>query len=459
MIRLKNSKCRPILSVAALAMIFLIPVHSSAQTWSRSELRGTGISIESPVPFKLGQDKPDPFLEHQVALVRWSLSHSGVFATVTYEKVVRDQKTPRQKMNETAELFRDNNGSTVARVTDTQWRGEPAALFEETFYDRYAKQNTGRRMICFGKAGELITLNVTWNTADPKSKIIAERLLNSAQRAGSVAAETSKAPPAGWTRLNFRGLLFETPSPTLAPDCNAPIPIRGIDSSKTCFRWGNELSITINYYGYGRLTAPSPAQTMRIEQEGLAKIVSESTLRTTSESTNPPISVPGGEAVRTRNVTVYGTVASVQEWVYIRRGGDSWTVHLSYMNRWEFTEAAAKRVLGSLSLQGSNSATNAQPPVTRPPATSTRPPVRLTANDYLNRASAAFKRNDDAAAEREVNEAIRLDPKLAAAYLLRAKIYCAKKLMMTAMRDEEKAFELGSAIDYRCGRSGGPVPR
>jgi len=438
---------------APILLLLLAAFCLSAQpvAWSRIDLKGTGISAESPKAFDLVQDKPDPFLEHQAAFILWRLSYNGIFATVIYEKVKRDAKTPRQKLDDTAKLFAGMNKPTLSKVSDITFQGQPAALFEEEFFEPYAKKNMRRKMVAFGPAGEVTEINISWPVDDPAAKTTAERIFNSIQKAGAVAAETSKAPPSDWKRVTYNGLGYETPSLTSTPDCNRiKSTILRIPESK-CYLWGTDFYLTVRYLKYDPpAAAPSPADMLRRNQEASAELDRTSILKTSKETISIPITISGAEALRIRTFTGFGTVASVQEHVFIRKGRETWQVEIIRAVRWDFAEEAAKRIIGSLSFAQDQTASTPAPQSFQPPK---------TAAELYARALASFKANRDNFAETDLNEAIRLDPKMADAYVLRAKIYCSQKLIISAIREEDKAIALGGKVDYRCGRTPGPVPR
>jgi hypothetical protein len=441
-----------ILSLTLFLLLSCGYLSAQTATWSRMELKGTGLSVETPKAFELAQDKPDPFLEHQVAYIFWRLSYDGIFATITYEKVNRDPKSPRRNMDETAALFAGQYKPSFTRVIDTTFQDQQAALFEEEFFEPYAKKNMRRKMLAFGPPGELTTINFSWPVDDPSAKTTAERIFNSIRRAGAVAAETSKAPPSDWKRVAFNGLSFETPSVTPASDCNRiKSSILKIPESR-CYLWGKDFYVKISYLNYAPASAPSPADMLRRYQESSAELDRESTLKTTKESTTYAVTISRAEAVRLRSYTGYGAVATEHDSIFIRKGNEVWNVDIIRPLRWEFAEEAADRIIGSLSLAVANPRDLAMS-VPVPPA----PP--MFAGDYLKRALASFKAGNDKGAEGDVDAALRLDPKMADAYILRAKIYCSQKLIMSAIHDEDKAISLGGKVDYRCGRSPGAVPR
>lgn len=443
------------LYISAILFICALTGLAAAQdTWQRMELTGTALSVESPKPFNLVQDKPDPFLEHQAAYIFWRFSHNGIFATVVYEKVKRDAKTPRQKLDDTAKLFAGMNKPTLSKVSDITFQGQSAALFEEEFFEPYAKKNMRRKMVAFGPAGEITEVNISWPVDDPSAKITAERIFNSVRKAGAVAAETSKAPPSDWIRVAYNGLSYETPSLTSTPDCNRiKSTILKIPESK-CYLWGKDFYLTVRYLKYSPPdVAPSPADMLRRYQTASAETDRESILKTSKEAATIPITIAGAEALRLRTFTGFGTVGSVQEHVFIRKGSETWQVEIIRAVRWDFAEEAATRILVSLSFAAI------------PPATPNRvelpalPPAPKSAADFYNRARTLYAQKNDKGAESDLNEAIRLDPKMADAYTLRSRIYCHQKLIISAIREEDKAIALGAKLDYRCGRTPGPVPR
>lgn len=439
---------KTVLSILLL-LLPLIYLQAQPAAWERMELKGTGLTIESPKSFDLVQDKPDPFLEHQTAYILWRLSFEKVFATVTYEKVKRDLKTPRQKMDETATLFAGQNKPTISRVTDTTFDGRSAALFEEEFFEPYAKKNMHRKMLAFGPAGEITTVNLSWPIDDPAAKTIAERIFSSIQMAGAVAVEISKMPPADWKKLAIEGLYYETPTTARNEDC---ITINSSNvtrrSESRCYLWGKDFYIKVEYWEYIPGRTISPAEMLRDRSRRMAEIDSKSTLKTTKESRTIPITVPGAEAARLQTATGYGTVAGIVDNIFIRKGNNVWEVNIIRPVRWDFAVAAADRIVASLTTE---IVTNTKQPIT--------PPAPGGARGFYDRAVIYYASNDLKKAESDLNEAIRRDPKMADAYILRARVFCLQRLIMSAIHDEDKAIELGAKLDYRCGRSPGPVPK
>lgn len=437
-------------SVSFVVLFSTVFLLAQPVSWSRQELQGTGLSVESPKPFELVQDKPDPFLEHQAAYILWRLSYNGIFATITYEKVKRDPKTPRQKLDETAALFAGQNKPTVSRVTDTTFLGQAAALFEEEFFEPYAKKNMRRKMLAFGPAGELTTINFSWPVEDPAAKTAAERIFNSVRKAGAVAAETSKAPPANWQRMEFQGLNFESPSQTSTPDCHKyEIKSSLYTSDKECYLWGKDFSITLRYRKYpGAANAPSPAQMLQTDLDGMAEISRKSTLNESVETSQAAFKIAGAEALKLHTATGYGTVVNLTDQVFIRRGAETWTVMVTRPVRWEFAEEAAQRILGSISFGTGSSAM---------PSWVTQMQTPKTAREFYNRALERFNKNDLKLAEADLNEAVRLDPNLADAYLLLSRVFCSQKLIISAIRMEDKAISLGGKVQKWCGRDRPPM--
>lgn len=429
--------------IAAILSIFVFAVCAEAQgNWQRMELTGTGLSVESPKPFVLVQDKPDPLFEDQIANIFWKLSHQGIFATITYEKRVREHLTPRQKMESTAKLFAGQYKSTMSQISDTTFEGLPAALFEEEFFEPYAKQNTRRKMLAFGVPGELTTINFSWPVGDPGAKALSERIFNSVQKKGAVAKETPKMPPTDWRVLQFKGLNFETPSQSADPRCGSRF-VRSIsyESAYICYKWGEGLRLGISYRKYSvSALVPGPAQMAREALQSHKEIAKTSTLQTVTESSVVPAQVPGTEAVKLKIYTGYLAAGTMENIIYIKRGLEVWQVKVNYFMRWKFEEEASDRILSSLSVA-------VAPQSVAAPETSLK-----SAGDFYDRGLARYRtmRFNEAAAD--FTEAIRHDPNHVNAYIMRSKIYCAQKLLISALKDENKAISLGGKLEKLCSR-------
>jgi tetratricopeptide (TPR) repeat protein len=182
--------------------------------------------------------------------------------------------------------------------------------------------------------------------------------------------------------------------------------------------------------------------------DGRAEIRRTSTLNERVESSNASFRLPGAEAIKLNVSTGFGTTVTVVDEIFIRRGAETWSVFLSRPLRWEFTEEAARRILASFSFVSEPTGTDPVPTPPRAPA---------TAREFYNRALERFNRNETKLAEADLNEAVRLDPNMADAYLLFARVFCSQKLIISAIRMEDKAISLGGKVQKWCGRDRPPM--
>jgi hypothetical protein len=134
--------------------------------------------------------------------------------------------------------------------------------------------------------------------------------------------------------------------------------------------------------------------------------------------------------------------------IFIKRGAETWSVFLSRPLRWEFAEAAAQRVIKSFSFESDRTDSTPVPP---------RPRVPKTAREFYERALERFNSGATKLAEADLDEAVRLDPNMADSYLLLARVYCSQKLIMSAIRMEDKAISLGGKVQQWCGRDRPPM--
>lgn len=339
---------------AILVAVILAPISAigqpGAQTenWQRVTLTGTGMSIESPVPLKQDQEKPHPWEKSYAAHVRWSLSYGDIFATFVFEKQPDDKNSPRQRMESFASLFKKPSTS-LSRVTDITFLGKTAALFEEEFTDEKTNLKMRRNMVGFGSPGEFTLVNVTFPRENASVAVTGNRIFKSVQRAGSVAAEASLYPPIKWMRIEHDGLGFDTPTQVTNPECNKlfQISTSQFEVKNVCYQWGTSVHLNVGSRKYTAI-APSP----RTEAEDYLKrskeIDKDFTSTKLSEYTISAFAINGGEAVKLRHFESLGTVGTVEEIIFIRRGQYLWRASIyNFIER--KADELAKRILGSFS--------------------------------------------------------------------------------------------------------------
>lgn len=322
-----------------------------ANNWNRMVLTGTGLSVESPMPFVLTQDKPDPLSETQTANVFWTMSHAGIFATIRYLKST-DGKTPRQSLEYTAKIFAESNNNPIAPVADVSFMGEPAVQFEEEFTDVYdpAKPRKKRRVVGFGSAGEVTTIQINYPASDAAAASMSEQIFRSFQKQGEQIAETPRMPPANWQFVRFHGLELEVPSLTVAPKCglNIPDPLL-IESDKVCYEWDKSPIVRIDYEMYKPTVAVPSAAALAQKMMTLRKeLKGESKLDTIEEYSTEPFTVAGADAVKLKIYTGYGIAGTREEIMFIKLANEVWTVRTYEFMRFKYTADAVKRIAASI---------------------------------------------------------------------------------------------------------------
>lgn len=315
----------------------------------RMELKGTGLSVATPQPFEMKQDKPDPLIENQTANVFWTLSHRDIFANVRYVKST-DGKTPRTELEVTAKLVSETNGSPMPRIVDATFLGKPAAQFEEEFVDAYdpKKVKRKRKMLAYGQAGEVTTIQISYPSADATVGGIAESIFCSFQASGAVAQSVSKVPPANWQYMNFKGLRFEVPDAKSVTNCGAKVAGPTIyNSTPYCYTWGENNIVRVEYRTYN-IAMPTAAQAAQTHVDILKKIDIDTKTRAARTYSTENIFIAGATAVKVKAYTGYGTAGTNQETFFIRRGNEMWVLETSEFIRWNYTKEAVQRIAASV---------------------------------------------------------------------------------------------------------------
>lgn len=539
-------------SIAMIICLTVFVLNGIGQNavWKRMTLAGTGLSVESPVPLRLDQDKPDPSLEYQKAYVRWSLRADGAFGTFVYEETTKDARTPRQEVEYYAKFFSEGSTPKISRITDITFLGQSATKLEQQMLDPYEKKEMYRIFVVFGSTGKLTNVNLVYPVGDANAKRASDRVFASVQLAGTVAPTNSLEPPSNWKTQQFAGLSYQTPNAqvdTTCPKINRSIT-GYVTMKNVCHKWGDAFSISIDHDRFALPTmVPAPTKYANDMVAGYREADTESKLKAGREYTVKPFQVTGAEAAKLEQFTSVGTVGTRTDQIFIRKGADFWTVNVIYPLRYDFQRAAAERIINSIAIIASST-----PTATSPSTTVTTPIVSSTANfeagkvlaakgqhaqaitkftdalsadpkngqiyifraisksatgdrdgaisdysaaidngdttylGYYNRGTVYYLKADYLSAIRDfttsirknakhVNSlynrglsyfnlkqadkalddftnAIRLDPKNVNAYLMRARVLCGEKLILSAIKDEDKAISLGGKPEKRCGR-------
>lgn len=308
-------------------------------TWKRMVLTGTGVSVASPVPYVLKNDKPDPLLEAMEANVDWDMTDGGLWATVRYQKWDQKFAKVRDVLESTVNIIFDNPKAGAQFVKDTTFLGEAAAIVDQERFDQYDKKQVRQTMIVFGKPDDYTQLNFVHRAGDKVAAAKVDQIIASFKKEGTVVAAVSKLPPTNWKTYNFGGLLFDFPAPPSPESCKSPaMP----GSTKICGKWGDtDMSIDITYRNYGNAVVPQPSQLAAQYLQFTKEIEADDTGYKDYQNTAFPINL--GEAVKVTNTSAF----SRTDTIFIRRGNETWQVSIWHFNRWDGVRDAVQHVLGS----------------------------------------------------------------------------------------------------------------
>ncbi len=317
-----------------------IPPATIPSTWKRMVLTGTGVSVASPVPYVLENDKPDPLLEAMEANVDWSMTDGGLWATVRYQKWDQKFATVSDVLKNTVNIIFNDPKAGAQFVKDTTFLGEAAAVIDQERFDTYGKKQVRQKMILFGKPDDYTQLNFVHPAGDKVAAAKVDQIIASFKKEGAVVASVSKLAPANWKTYNFGGLLFEFPTPPSPESCKSPaMP----GSTKICGKWGDtDMSIDITYRNYGNSVVPQPGQLAAQHLQFTKEI--EANDKGYKDYQNAPYSINSGEAVKVTNTSAF----SRTDTIFIRRGNETWQVSIWHFNRWDGVRDAVTRTLGSL---------------------------------------------------------------------------------------------------------------
>lgn len=320
----------------------IVPASAPAG-WKRMALTGTGLSVASPVPYVLKDDKPDPLLEKMEARVRWEMLDGSLWATVQYMKWDQGFTTIRQTLENTVNIVFDDPKAGAKFVKDTTFLGEPAAEIDQERYDPYDKKQVRQKLIDFGSANTYVTLNFVHDAGDKAAAAKVEQIIASFKKEGGVVAAESKLPPTNWKTFNFGGLLFDFPTQVAEGPCGQSVTSKG---QTICGSWGDKdkenLTIDISYRNYAGLTAPDVKKFAAEYLASMKEIMAKDT--SWKEFKNEPYPINDGEAVKISAMQAYdGTNI-----IFVARGTERWQVRVWYFNRWDAVRDALKRVVGSI---------------------------------------------------------------------------------------------------------------
>lgn len=308
-------------------------------TWKRMILTGTGVSVASPLPYVLKNDKPDPLLEAMEANVDWSMTDDGLWATVRYQKWDQNFAKVSDVLKETVNIIFNDPKAGGQFVKDTTFLGEAAAVVDQERFDPYDKRQVRQKMIVFGKPDDYTQLNFVHPAGDKIAAAKVDQILASFKKEGAVTAAVSKLAPVNWKTYNFGGLLFDFPTPPSPESCKSPaMP----GSTKICGKWGDtDMSIDITYRNYGNSVVPQPGQ-LAAQHLQFTKEV-EANDKGYKDYQNATFPMNTGEAVKVTNTSAF----SRTDTIFIRRGNETWQVSIWHFNRWDGVRDAVQHVLGS----------------------------------------------------------------------------------------------------------------
>jgi len=320
----------------------IVPAGAPA-AWKQMALTGTGLSVASPVPYILKDDKPDPLLEKMEARVRWELKDGSLWSTVQYMKWDQGFTTIRQTLENTVNIVFDDPKAGAKFVKDTTFLGEPAAVIDQERYDPYEKKQVRQKMIDFGTANTYVTLNFVHDAGDRIAAAKVDQIIASVKKKGGVVAAVSKLPAPNWKTFNFGGLLFDFPAQVAEGPCGQSGTSKG---QTVCGSWGDKdkenLSIDISYRNYAGLTAPDVKKFAGEYLASMKEIMAKDT--SWKEFKNEPYPINAGEAVKISAIQAYdGTHI-----IFVARGTERWQVRVWYFNRWDAVREALTRVVGSI---------------------------------------------------------------------------------------------------------------
>ena len=333
----------PVTGVKPTPSVPIKTVPVAVPAWKRMTLTGTGLSVASPVPYVLKNDKPDPLLETMTADVRWEMVDAGLWATVRYLKWDQKLTSVRQVLEKTVNIIWDDPKAGQKFVKDTTFLGERAAVIDQERFDPYDKKQVRQKMIVFGKPDDYTQLNFVHPAGDKAAAAKVDQIIATFKKGGGLVAATAKIPPAIWKTYNFGGLLFDFPAQVGEGLCEQQITSAG---QRACGRWGDKgkdnITVDISYRNYGNLTAPDVKKYAADYLAEMKEIMANDT--SWKEFKNEPYPINAGEAVQISANQAYNGTNTI----FVARGSERWQIRVWHFNRWDAVRDAVKRVLGSI---------------------------------------------------------------------------------------------------------------
>jgi tetratricopeptide (TPR) repeat protein len=331
------------------------------------------------------------------------MTDGSIFSTVDHIREPDNTRTPRQQTEWIASVTKDPT-TTVSNVTDITFAGTQASMLEAEFTSRDTKLRSIKKLAIFGKPGEYTTFNVIFAKDNATDASAGERMFRSVLRAGTVASETSLYPPINWTRQEFAGLFFDTPSTDQDPNCKSTEIAQQYTAMTRCFRWGKDLTLKVGRRIYPSGKAPAADSAAREELNKLIEIEKEFPTLQKKERSISSFAIPGAEGARLREFTSLGTVGSAEETFFIRRGGDFWTVTIFHFIERKATELAT-RIVSSIGF------TQQPAPVTTPsPEVPQQGAQIANAAGFISAGELLAAKGEHQQAVLQYAQAIRLEP-------------------------------------------------
>lgn len=305
-------------------------------SWKRMVLTGTGISVASPIPYTLYNDKPDQFNVDSEAEVMWRLEDGDLYGYVAYNKINMGYRSLRNHLQEAAEYQFGKVKAMDEIVLDTTLMGEPAAFFSEEKFDQGRNKMMRVKMAVIGKPNDYQAIYFSFPADDKVAAEKSSQIIQSLKREGSLATPQPKFPAPNWRTFDVEGLLFEFPSGVTTALCNtAPF-----DRTKNyCGSWGTKANVTFTIY-YSTFQTAGVRQLVSDSIKDTSELVAKS-----GEKYEPVLSafpINNGEAMRVTDVGI-----TTAEKIYIRRGNGYWRILVTYSDSVTANQAV-KRIMSSV---------------------------------------------------------------------------------------------------------------
>ena len=311
--------------------------------WKRTVLTGTGLSVASPMPFKLERSEPLASIGGTVeAEVAWKFEQGGLRAYVEYTKEDKGYKAVRQHLEDNIQYLLNNAKSVESLIHDTKFLGETGAFYDEVEFEPSSNKSMRRKVLVFGGPIAYRRILHIFPADDTAAALLSSQIIASFKNEGSLAVGKPRFPPLEWKLYNFGGVLFEFPAKP-SENCKADLPER---VSQTCAVWGdNMVSVRVMHSTYPpgvrQLTAMQEAEEhVKFSKE--LEITSKAAGRSDFRIAAFPINI--GEAA----LVVENTGLSKTQTIFIRRGNALWEVSILYSTVFDQAKLAGERAAKSV---------------------------------------------------------------------------------------------------------------